>query len=171
MSFEQFDGFIQLDSLKENIDEAVKDIEANNFDEVPKGEYIVKIEGMELKQTQDGRPMFSIMCRIVEAVMNKDAEKDNEHAIKYLSHFKDKKPCVFMNKVIYGTKNDAKMIANVLSFLNKLQAEQEAFFNCYSDFERVIYEIFAEVEKTREYHIAYDKDAFNTIKIKECFAV
>ena len=109
MSFEQFDGFIQLDSLKANIDEAVKDIEANNFDEVPKGEYIVKVEGMELKQTQDGRPMFSIMCRIVEAVMNKDAEKDNETAIKYLSHFKDKKPCVQKHPVrllrlyIFGT--------------------------------------------------------------------
>lgn len=171
MSFENFDDFISLDDLKDSIDEIVKDIESNNFETVPDGEYIVQIEGMELGATNDGRPMFKVMARIVEAVADNEASKDNTRAVNYLKHFKDKKPCLFMNKVLYGTKSDAKMIANVVGWLKKLQSSFEIEFNSYTDFERLIFDVFAEIEKNREYHIEYKQDGFNAITIKAGFEV
>lgn len=171
MSFENFDDFISLDDLKGSIDEIVKDIESKNFDTVPNGEYIVRFEGMELGTTNDGRPMFKVMARLIEAVSDNEASEDNTRAINFLKHFKEKKPCIFMNKVIYGTKSDAKMIANVVSWLKKLQSSFEIEFNSYTDFERLIFDVFGEIEKNREYHIKYKEDGFNTITIKAGFEV
>ena len=171
MGFENFDDFISLDDLKDSIDEIVKDIESNNFETVPDGEYIVRFEELKLGTTNDGRPMFKAMARIIEAVADNEASKDNTRAINYLKHFKDKKPCLFMNKVIYGTKSDAKMIANVVGWLKKLQSSFEIEFNSYTDFERLIFDVFGEIENNREYHIEYKQDGFNSITIKAGFEV
>lgn len=171
MGFENFDDFISLDDLKDSIDEIVKDIESNNFETVPDGEYIVRFEELKLGTTNDGRPMFKAMARIIEAVADDETRKDNTRAVNYLKHFKDKKPCIFMNKVIYGTKSDAKMIANVVGWLKKLQSSFEIEFNSYTDFERLIFDVFGEIENNREYHIEYKQDGFNTITIKAGFEV
>lgn len=90
MNFEKFDNLINEEQLRQ-INEAKKN---TNNTELPKGNYTVKIEKMELGATNDNRPMFKVMCRIIEG--------------KY------KKCCLFMNRVVYGTKNDANMIASVL---------------------------------------------------------
>ena len=74
----------------------------------------VKIEKMELAATKDGRPMFKVQCRILDGEF--------------------KKWCLFMNRVIYGTKNDANMIASVLGWLDKLGSETIPEFKNYSQF-------------------------------------
>ena len=99
MNFAKFDNVINEEQLKQ-IDEAKKNNNSNNT-ELPKGDYTVKIEKMELGSTKDGRPMFKVMCRVIEG--------------KY------KKCCMFMNRVVYGTTNDANMIASVLGWLANLE--------------------------------------------------
>lgn len=135
--------------------------------EAPAGEYIVRIENMELGLTKkDERPMFKLMCRVVEA-----GEEAKDDVKEFLSHFKDKKPCLFMNRVIYGTKNDSNMIASVLGWLDKLETETKPEFKNYSQFADNILDIFEEVADTIELSITYDPKAFNNIVINEIFDI
>ena len=147
MDFSKFDNAINEEQLKQ-IDEAKKNNNSNNV-ELPKGDYTVKIEKMELGATKDGRPMFKVMCRIIEG--------------KY------KKCCMFMNRVIYGTSNDTNMIASVLGWLAKLETETKPEFKNYSQFAENILDIFEEVEGAVELDVLYDPDKFNNITIKEVF--
>lgn len=147
MNFSKFDNVINEEQLRQ-IDEAKKNNNSNNT-ELPKGDYTVKIEKMELGETKDGRPMFKVMCRVIEG--------------KY------KKCCMFMNRVVYGTSNDANMIASVLGWLGKLETETKPEFKNYSQFAENILDIFEEVEGAVELDVLYDKDSFNNISIKEVF--
>lgn len=160
MDFSKFDN--------SNIDlKAIEEAKANppqgDFD-TPAGNYICKVEKMELKATKDGRPMFSVMMRVVEA-----GEEATEAVTKYLSHFKAKKPCLFMNRVIYGTKNDANMIASVLGWLDKLESDTVAEFKNYSQFSECVLDIFEEIADAIELDVKYNPDAFNSIEILEVF--
>ena len=148
MDFTQFDNLINEEQLNQ-INEAKKN--NTNNTELPKGKYTVKIESMELGTTKDAtrRPMFKVMCRIIEG--------------KY------KKCCLFMNRVVYGTKNDANMIASVLGWLAKLETETKPEFKSYSQFADNVLDIFEEVVDAVELDVEYDKDAFNSISIKEVF--
>ena len=147
MDFSKFDNVINEEQLKQ-IDEAKKNNNNNNT-ELPKGDYTVKIEKMELGATKDGRPMFKVMCRVIEG--------------KY------KKCCLFMNRVVYGTTNDTNMIASVLGWLAKLETEVKPEFKSYSQFAENILDIFEEVEGAVELDVLYDSKAFNSITIKEVF--
>ena len=147
MDFSKFDNAINEEQLKQ-IDEAKKNNNNNNT-ELPKGDYTVKIEKMELGATKDGRPMFKVMCRVIEG--------------KY------KKCCMFMNRVVYGTTNDTNMIASVLGWLGKLETEVKPEFKSYSQFAENILDIFEEVEGAVELDVLYDSKAFNSISIKEVF--
>lgn len=164
MDFSKFDN--------SNIDlKAIEDAKANPPQgeglDTPAGNYIVRIEKMELGATKEGgRPMFKVMCRVVEAGENATAE-----VTEYLSHFKAKKPCLFMNRVIYGTKNDANMIASVLGWLDKLETETRAEFKNYSQFSECILDIFEEVADAIELDVTYDADKFNSIEINEVFDI
>lgn len=145
MDFSQFDNLINEEQLKQ-INEAKSN---TNNTELPDGNYTVKIEKMELGSTQNGRPMFKVQLRIVEG--------------KY------KKCCLFMNRVIYGTKNDANMIASVLGWLAKLETETKPEFKNYSQFADNVLDIFEEVVEAVELDVEYKKDAFNNITIKDVF--
>ena len=121
-----------------------KDVEEakNNSGDIPK---------MEIRATKDGRPMFFIQCRV----------KEGEY----------KNKCVFMNRVIYGTKNDGSMIQSVITLLDKLETETIPEFNGYQDFVDVVADIYEEIQGKVECEIDYDKDAFNSVSIKEVFDV
>lgn len=159
MDFSKFDNAVDTKA----IEEAKANGAGQSFD-APAGNYVARIEKMELKATKDGRPMFSVMLRVVEA-----GEEATEAVTKYLSHFKAKKPCLFMNRVIYGTQNDANMIASVLGWLDKLETEVKAEFKNYSQFADNVLDIFEEVADAIELDVSYDPDKFNSIEINEVF--
>ena len=161
MDFSKFDNSVDIKA----IEEAKANPPQGDFD-TPAGNYVVRIEKMELKATKDGRPMFSVMMRVVEA-----GENATEAVTEYLSHFKAKKPCLFMNRVIYGTKNDANMIASVLGWLDKLETETKAEFKNYSQFADNVLDIFEEVADAIELDVTYDADKFNSIEINEVFDI
>jgi hypothetical protein len=148
MDFSKFDNAINQADLQKQLEEAKNNPQQTDR-EVPAGNYTVKIEKMELAATKDGRPMFKVQCRILEGEF--------------------KKWCLFMNRVIYGTKNDANMIASVIGWLEKLEPSVQVEFKNYSQFADLVLDIFEEVADTVELDVEYDPDAFNSISIKDVF--
>lgn len=160
MDFSKFDN-VTIDT------KAIEEAKANGAGqslETPKGDYIARIENMEVKATKDGRPMFSVQLRVTDA-----GEDATPEVTEYLSHFKAKKPCLFMNRVLYGTKNDANMIASVLGWLDKLETDTKAEFKNYSQFSDNVLDIFEEVADAVELAVTYDDSKFNSITINEVF--
>lgn len=155
--FDKFNSAMNEDTRKA-IDEAKQN---TGFSEVPKGKYITKIEKMELGATKDGRPMFTVQMRLIEG--DGAAEKE------FLSKYKNKKPCIFMNRVMAGTKNDANMIASVEGWLSKLDEESPVMFmGNYDEFADELMDLAEDVQDC-EFLVEYDEKAFNSISIKEIY--
>lgn len=169
MDFSKFDKQVDTKQLQKDTEEAVKNGGTGEYPEIPNGKYIAKIENMELGSTKDNRPMFKIQFRLIEESEN----NDNLDVEKFFKNWKGKKkPCVFMNRVVYGTKNDANMIASVIGFLNKLESEISPIsFESYSQFNDLILDIMDDIDGNLEYEIDYDKDAFNSVSILEAYEV
>lgn len=150
MDFSKLDNEIDFDSLQKDIDEAKKNGGVGDYPEIEKGEYTGKIEKLEVGETKDHRPMLKAMFRITEG----------EH----------KKACLFMNRVLYGTKNDANMIASAIGWLESLEPSEDIVveFKSYSQFADLVLDIAEDVSEL-EYLVQYDKDAFNNISIKEVY--
>lgn len=151
MDFSQFDKQIDLDQLKKDTDEIKKNGGAGNFPEIPAGEYMTKVEKLELGATKDGRPMLKAMFRII----------DGEY----------KKSCLFFNRVLFGTKNDANMIAGAMTWLESLEPSEEVgpiVFNGYSDLAELVMDIAEDISEL-QYNVEYDPDDFNSISIAEVF--
>lgn len=147
IDFSKWDTFCDENTVKA-IEEAKNNAPQSNK-ELPAGKYLVKIEKMEVGATKDGRPMFKAQCRILEG----------EFA----------KWCMFMNRVIAGTKNDANMIASVIGWLEKLETETKPEFKSYSQFSDLVLDIFEEVADAIELEVEYDPEAFNNISILEVY--
>lgn len=154
MDFSKFDEQVDLKTLKSDVKEIEKNGGVGDYPEIPDGTYTVKAEKMEIAQTKDGRPMFKAMFRIVEG--------------KY------EKQCIFVNRVIYGTKNDASMIASVVGFLEKLEPSEDVgpiSFEGYAAFNNLVLDIMEDIDGVLEYEVEYKKDAFNSVSIKEVFEI
>ena len=154
MDFTKFDAKVDLEGLQKDVKEAEKNGSSGDYPEVPKGKYEVAFEKIEIKGTKaepKGRPMLSAMARIL----------DGEY----------KKQCVFLNRVLFGTKNDANMINSAVGWLKSLGTNVDVVFESYSQFDSLVMDIAEAVDKKLEYVIEYDPKAFNTISIKEVFEV
>lgn len=157
--FDKFDKEIDLKKIEDQKNEAAKNTQ--QFEAVPAGKYIAKIESMELGLTKrDNRPMFKVQMRLVEGCG--DVEE------KFLSKYKNKKPCVFMNRVIFGTKNDGSMISSVEGWLDNLGLSKTIVFSSYSDFANEILDAAEECESL-EFEIEYDDSKFNSISVTDVF--
>ena len=164
IDFSKFDATINEAELSKQLEEAKNNAPQGDGLETPAGDYVAKIEKMEVGATKDGRPMFKVQLRVIEA-----GENAKDDVTEYLSHFKAKKPCLFMNRVIYGTKNDANMIQSVIGWLQKLEPSVTVEFKNYSQFADLVLDIFEEVADAVELEVAYDPKAFNSISISEVF--
>ena len=151
--FDAFDAKVNLAEIEKQKKEAAE----NTFEKVPAGRYTAKIENMELGLTKDKRPMFKVQMRLVDG--SGAAEK------AFLAKYPKKKPCVFMNRVIFGTKNDGSMIASVEGWLKNLFPDDEPIvFTSYSTFAEDILDAAEDCEGVI-YDIDYDPDEFNNIYI------
>lgn len=155
--FDEFDKKVGADFQKK-----VREAAENQYEDVPKGKYVAKIEKMELGMSKDKRPMFKVQMRLAEGVT--DTEE------KFLARYRKKKPCVFLNRVMFGTKNDEAMIASVVGWLNKLidKDEDPVVFTTFSDLADEILDL-AEDFADAEVEINYDPDKFNSIEIVKVF--
>ena len=150
MDFSNFDDMIDLDSIQKDIEEAKKNGGVGDYPEIENGVYTGQVEKLEVGTTKDNRPMLKVMFRITEG----------EH----------KKACLFMNRVLYGTKNDANMIASAIGWLESLEPSEDIIveFKSYSQFSELVLDIAEDISEL-EYEVEYDKDSFNSITIKDVF--
>ena len=151
MDFSKFDKEVDLDQLKKDADEIVKNGGTGDYPEIEAGTYHGKFEKLEIAETKDGRPMLKAMFRITQ----------DPH----------KKQCLFMNRVLYGTKNDANMIASSVGWLNSLEPSEDVGdveFVSFSQFNDLVLDIAEDISEL-EYDVEYDPDAFNTISVSAVY--
>lgn len=173
MDFSSFDKQVDINKLKADVQEAHEN-PSTGSQEVPAGEYMARIENIELGQTKDGRPMFKVMMRLNTLDMYQPEDKDilTDETEAFLKRFKPKKGCcVFMNRVIFGTKNDGNMIESVLGWIRSLEPEVDPVFSGYADLANYIMDLAEEVVGTLDIHIDYDDTKFNSISVKEVFEI
>ena len=149
--FSKFDKQIDLAQLRKEAEEIKKNGGTGEYPEIDEGIYRGKFEKLEVGTTKDGRPMLRAMFRITEG----------EH----------KKQCLFMNRVLYGTKNDANMIASAEGWLETLEPSEDVgdvIFKGYDNFADLVMDIAEDISEL-EYDVNYDPDAFNSITIEEVY--
>ena len=152
MDFSKFDKNVDIEGLKKDVKEAEKNQPSGDYPEIPKGKYEVEIK-LEMRETKSDphRPMMSVDAKILEGEFKK-------------SH-------LFMNRVIYGTKNDANMINSAVGWLKKLGTDIEIEFEGYGPFADLVMDVAEAIDGKFEYLVEYDPKAFNTISILEVFEV
>lgn len=151
IDFSKFDEQVNLEQLQKDAEEIKKNGGTGDYPEIEEGTYHGKIEKLEVGTTKDGRPMLKCQFRIT----------GDDH----------KKSCLFLNRVLYGTKNDANMIASAIGWLNSLEPSEDVgpvIFKSYSQFADLVLDIAEDVAEL-EYDVDYDPDAFNNISIVDVF--
>lgn len=149
--FSKFDKQIDLAQLRKEAEEIKKNGGTGEYPEIEPGTYRGKFEKLEVGTTKDGRPMLRAMFRITEGA--------------------HKKSCLFMNRVLFGTKNDANMIASAEGWLESLEPSEDVgdvIFKGYSEFADLVMDIAEDISEL-EYDVDYDPDAFNSITIAEVY--
>ena len=99
----------------------MKDAETNSGPDLPDGEYKIKLDKMELTQSQKQQLMIKAQFRI----------KAGNHQNK----------CIFVNKVMTGTKNDGFMMLKAKEFLESLDSGIDVEFNDWEQFNDLILDI------------------------------
>ena len=156
MNFAEFDKKVDLSQLKKDVEDVQKN--APEYSEVKKGVYRCGLDKLEIGTTKDGRPMLKTQFRI------KGDEDGNK--CEFTKH------CIFINRVLYGTKNDANMISSAVGWLKTLEPSEEVgdiVFESYSQFAELVLDIEEDVAEELEYDVNYDPDAFNSISIEEVY--
>lgn len=150
-NWSKFNEQVDLKNLRDEAEEIKKNGGTGDYPEIEEGTYHGKFEKLEIKATKDGRPMLSAMFRITEG--------------------ERKKGCLFMNRVLFGTKNDANMIASAEGWLETLEPSEEigpVIFENYDQFEELVLDIAEDIAGL-EYDVYYDPDAFNNIHIEDVY--
>ena len=148
--FEKWNESTDLKGLQDDI----KDAQDNNkeYEVVPHGEYEVKVDKMELKATKtDQQPMVSIQFRILNG--------------KY------KNSCLFFNKKIRGTKNDALMIHQSNEFLRSMKTDLAIEFVDYKQYAELLLDVAESCDTNKlEFAIKYeDNKGYDKFTITEVF--
>ena len=152
MDFSKIDRSVDLKGLQADVEEAKKN-GGGDFPTIPAGKYEVRLESMEIKGTKadPNRPMLAVSFKILTG------EYENQR--------------LFMNRVLYGTKNDKNMIASAMGFLEKLESGVGISFQSYGQFNQLVLDVAEAIDGKLEYAVDYDPDRFNSISIEEVFEV
>lgn len=144
VNFEKFNKSIDIEGLKADLASGKNDPQ---FDEVPKGNYEVKIQKMELTESKKGMPMVTIWFKIAAG------------------QWKDR--LIFMNQVI--TQAFQVHICNEL--FKSMDTGLEIDFENYVQYSGLIYDLAEAVESQGlSFNLEYgEKKGFSTFKILEVF--
>ena len=144
MDFTKWNSAIDAEQFKKDLEEIKNN---GDYPEIEAGEYVVKAEKMELKESKKGDPMLSIMFRIV----------DGGH----------KKACIFYNQVVL----QPFQIYNANKLLESMQTDVDIVFDGdYSSYNNIILDIF-EAAENLEFLLDYGENnkGYKTFKIKEVY--
>ena len=146
--FDKWNQAIDGDKVAKETKEIEKNGGTGDYKEVPHGEYEVKIEKMELKESKKGDPMFSAQFRILTGEF--------------------KKNCIFMNQVI----KQPFQIHNVNKFLKSLDTDVYVEFNGnYEDYNDMILDVMEAVDGNLEFLLSYTENSkgYNVFEIVEIY--
>lgn len=146
MDFSKFDKNVNLEGLKNDIQEAQEN-GSGEFKEVPLGTYEVEIAKLELTESKKHDPMLSCWMKILEG--------EYEGSM------------IFMNQVV--TQGFQIHIAN--EFLRSLESGVTVEFESYSQYSNLIMDIAEAIDGNKEYLVKYDQTTkgFSTFEVKEVF--
>lgn len=159
--FDAFNQKVNLEEINKQMENAANDNGTGDFEEVPSGQYRVKLVKMEVGVTGDkaktpGAPIMKADFKIL------GPDHKNQH--------------LFLNKVLYTDRTDdkwnmGKLMKNVIGWLDSLQPFEDIppiTFEDYDQFSDLVLDIAEDISDL-EYDVTYDPDAFNAIKIEEVY--
>lgn len=152
IDFDKIDRSVDLEGLQKDV-EAASANGTGDFPTVPAGKYEVKLVSLEIKGTKadPNRPMLAASFKILAG------------------EYKGQR--LFMNRVLYGTKNDANMIKSATGWLASLDSGVPVAFEGYKQFNQVVLDVAEAIDGKLEYAVDYDPDRFNSISVDEVFDV
>lgn len=145
--FDKFDEAFDTDELKKDLEKAAEN--GGEYEDVPVGDYVVKIDQIELRETKNsGKPMVSIWFKIVEG--------------KY------KNQRLFYNQVI--ASGFGLHMAN--DFLKSLDTDVDVEFESFHQYNDMLLDI-AEAAEQFEYHVKYSQNSkgYSEYKVVEVFEI
>ena len=149
IDFDKIDKSVDLEGLRKDVEEASAN-GTGGFPTIPAGKYEVALVSLEIKGTKkDNRPMLAASFKILSG------EYKNQR--------------LFMNRVIYGTKDDGRMIKSAVGWLNTLDSGVDVAFQDYKQFADLVMDVAEAIDGKLEYAVEYDNDKFNSISITEVF--
>jgi len=145
--FDKWNKAVDTKGLAEDAKEAEQNGGSGDYPEVPVGQYEIKIDKMELKESSKGDPMFSAQFRILSG--------DHENQ------------CLFMNQVI----TQGFQIGIVNKFLRSLDVTDDVEFKDYEQYNNLVMDIMEEVDGKLEFLLDYRKSKkdFPIYTIKDIF--
>lgn len=145
VNWEEFDKDVDIENLEKDVEEASTK-EFGDYEDVPAGNYEVKITKLELTKSKKGDPMVSVWFQVI----NGDC--------------KDR--FIFMNQVV--TKGFQIHTAN--EFLRSLQTDEIIEFKGYAPYNILLLNIYEKIVNN-EYELEYgeNKKGFKTFKIVQMF--
>ena len=149
IDFDKINRSVDLEGLRKGVENA-SDNGTGDFPTIPAGKYEVALVSLEIKGTKkDNRPMLAASFKILSG------EYKNQR--------------LFMNRVIYGTKDDGRMIKSAVGWLNTLDSGVDVAFQDYKQFADLVMDVAEAIDGKIEYAVEYDDSQFNSIKITEVF--
>lgn len=151
IDFDKINRSVDLEGLRKDVENASAN-GTGGFPTVPAGKYEVALVSMEIKGIKkDNRPMLAASFKILSG------EYKNQR--------------LFMNRVIYGTKNDGNMIKSAVGWLNSMESGVDVAFQDYKQFAELVMDVAEAIDGKIEFAVEYDPEQFNSIKIVEIFDV
>ena len=149
IDFDKINRSVDLEGLRKDVENASEN-GTGDFPTIPAGKYEVALVSLEIKGTKkDNRPMLAASFKILSG------EYKNQR--------------LFMNRVIYGTKDDGRMIKSAVGWLNTLDSGVDVAFQDYKQFADLVMDVAEAIDGKIEYAVEYDDSQFNSIKITEVF--
>lgn len=145
--FEKWNKNVDAEALVRDVEEAAGN-GGEEYKEVPTGDYEVRIDKMELKESKKGNPMFSCWFKIL------NGEYENS--------------LIFMNQVI----TQGFQIHQVNEFLRSLESGVEIKFDGnYEHYNNMILDVAEAIDESYEYGLEYgeNKKGYPTFKIVDVF--
>ncbi|MBM7869329.1 hypothetical protein JOC70_000798 [Clostridium pascui] len=148
--WEKFDKNIDVEGLKKDAAEAATN-GGGDFKEVPHGEYEVKVEKLELKESKKGDPMLSIWFKILSGEC--------------------KGSLIFYNQVVstgFGLHKANEM-------LRSLDSGGDVKFENFKQYNELLMDISESIDENLEYQLSYTANKknsnFSEYEIKDVFEV
>jgi len=149
IDFDKINRSVDLEGLRKDVENASEN-GTGDFPTIPAGKYEVALVSLEIKGTKkDNRPMLAVSFKILSG------EYKNQR--------------LFMNRVIYGTKDDGRMIKSAVGWLNTLDSGVDVAFQDYKQFADLVMDVAEAIDGKIEDAVEYDDSQFNSIKITEVF--